>query len=168
MLTRLARQHGSLSLLPCSLIFQIASTSPKANPCHKPCNDKSSLMLSRYDVDIWGPMAERVADQVPKGSNVCVQGKLNPVSWTNREGKKQTKWKVCCATMPTLLRQVEGSTAYVAYCSTYKASTELLLTPTALVNRLLSGVICWLLHQNPQSQNQTPIFTLSCRSLQLR
>ena len=73
-----------------------------------------SLVLSRYDVDIWGPMAERVAEQVPKGSNVCVQGKLNPASWTDREGKKQTKWKVCCATMPTLLRQVERSTAYVA------------------------------------------------------
>ena len=98
-------------------------------------------MLPRYDVDIWGPMAERVAEQVPKGSHVCVQGKLNPASWTNREGKKQTKWKVCCATMPTLLRQVEGSTACVAYCSTYKASTELLLTPMAPVNILLSGVI---------------------------
>lgn len=47
-----------------------------------------------YDVDIWGPMAERVAEQVPKGSNVCVQGKLNPASWTDREGKKQTKWKI--------------------------------------------------------------------------
>ncbi len=110
-------------------------------------------------------MAERVAEQVPKGTSVCVQGKLTDASWTNREGKKQTKFKVCCATMPTLLRQ---STAYVAYCSTSKASTELLLTPTALVNKLLPGVICWLLHQNPQSQKSTPIFTLSCRSLQLR
>ena len=154
MLTGLARQHGSLSLLLCLLNFGIASTSPKANPCHKPCNEILSLVLSRYDVDIWGPMAERVAEQVPKGSNVCVQGKLNPASWTDREGKKQTKWKVCCATMPTLLRQVERSTAYVACCSTYKALTELWLTPTAPVSRHLACVICWLLHQNPQSQKQ--------------
>jgi len=80
-------------------------------------------------------MAERVAEQVPKGSSVCVQGKLNDASWTNREGKKQTKFKVCWATMPTLLRQVERSNAYVAYCSLYKALRELLLTLTALVNR---------------------------------
>lgn len=57
-------------------------------------------------MDIWGPMAERVAEQVPKGSNICVQGKLNPSSWVNREGVKQTKWKVlhmhiCYATMLT-------------------------------------------------------------------
>ncbi len=62
-----------------------------------------TLLLYRYDVDIWGPMAERVAEQVPKGSHICVQGRLNPVTWTNREGVKQTKWKVCnVAVLPNL------------------------------------------------------------------
>ena len=51
-------------------------------------------LIYRYDVDIWGPMAERIAEQVPKGSWICVQGKLNPATWTNREGVKQTKFKV--------------------------------------------------------------------------
>lgn len=50
--------------------------------------------MSRYDIELWGPMAERIAEQVPKGSRVCVQGKLNPSSWTNREGIKQTKLRV--------------------------------------------------------------------------
>lgn len=50
--------------------------------------------MSRYDIELWGPMAERIAEQVPKGSRVCIQGKLNPSSWTNREGIKQTKLRV--------------------------------------------------------------------------
>ena len=50
------------------------------------------VAVNRYDIDIWGPMAERIAEQVPKGSSVCVQGKLTPRVWTNREtGKQQTK-----------------------------------------------------------------------------
>ncbi|KAL3159683.1 hypothetical protein ABBQ38_010089 [Trebouxia sp. C0009 RCD-2024] len=47
-----------------------------------------------YDVDIWGPMAERIGEQVPKGSSICVQGKLTPRVWTNKEGKQQTKFRV--------------------------------------------------------------------------
>lgn len=39
-------------------------------------------------------MAERIAEQVPKGSHVCIQGRLSPATWTNREGKQQTKFKV--------------------------------------------------------------------------
>ena len=39
-------------------------------------------------------MAERIAEQVPKGSQVCVQGRLSPATWTNREGKLQTKFRV--------------------------------------------------------------------------
>ena len=39
-------------------------------------------------------MAERIAEQVPRGSQICVQGKLSPATWTNREGKQQTKFKV--------------------------------------------------------------------------
>lgn len=39
-------------------------------------------------------MAERIAEQVPKGSRICVQGKLSPASWTNREGVKQTRLRV--------------------------------------------------------------------------
>ena len=51
-------------------------------------------MLYRYDVDIWGPMAERVAEQVYKGAKVCVQGRLNPTVWVNQAGIKQTRLKV--------------------------------------------------------------------------
>lgn len=51
-------------------------------------------LTCRHDIEIWGPMAERIAEQVPKGSRICVQGKLNPATWTNREGVKQTKLKV--------------------------------------------------------------------------
>lgn len=57
--------------------------------------DSKVLWLTyRHDIEIWGPMAERIAEQVPKGSKICVQGKLNPATWTNREGVKQTKLKV--------------------------------------------------------------------------
>ena len=38
-------------------------------------------------------MAERIAAQVPKGSQICIQGKLNPSTWVNREGVKQTKFQ---------------------------------------------------------------------------
>lgn len=52
------------------------------------------VAVNRYDVDIWGPMAERIGEQVPKGSSICVQGKLTPRVWTNKEGKQQTKFRV--------------------------------------------------------------------------
>lgn len=52
------------------------------------------VAVDRYDVDIWGPMAERIGEQVPKGSSICVQGKLTPRVWTNKEGKQQTKFRV--------------------------------------------------------------------------
>lgn len=47
-----------------------------------------------YEVQIWGPMAERIAEQVRKGSRICIQGKLSPSTWTNREGVKQTKIRI--------------------------------------------------------------------------
>ena len=41
-------------------------------------------------------MAQRIAAQVPKGSQICIQGKLNPSTWVNREGVKQTKFQASC------------------------------------------------------------------------
>ena len=58
------------------------------------CNDETLWPTCRHDIDIWGPMAERIAEQVPKGSRICVQGKLSPTSWTNKEGVKQTRLRV--------------------------------------------------------------------------
>ena len=65
-------------------------------------------------------MAERISEQVPKGSRVCIQGKLNPSSWVNREGVKQTRLRVlsfasglvchsCAVTITACTLQLESS-----------------------------------------------------------
>jgi single-strand DNA-binding protein len=47
---------------------------------------------SWFDVEIWGPLAERAAEQVRKGSQICVQGRLRQDEWQDQmTGKKRYK-----------------------------------------------------------------------------
>ncbi len=46
------------------------------------------------DVTAWGPLAERSADRLGKGSPVLVQGRLRSRSWESDTGQKRTAVEV--------------------------------------------------------------------------
>lgn len=46
------------------------------------------------DVDAWEKQGEFVSKYVKKGSSIAVTGKLKMDEWTDKEGKKQTKFVI--------------------------------------------------------------------------
>lgn len=55
-----------------------------------PINDK----VLYIDVDAWDKQAEFVGKYVKKGSLLAISGKLKMDEWTDKEGKKQTKYVI--------------------------------------------------------------------------
>ena len=55
-----------------------------------PINDK----VLYIDVDAWDKQAEFVGKYVKKGSLLAISGKLKMDEWTDKEGKKQTKYGI--------------------------------------------------------------------------
>lgn len=57
-------------------------------------NDPISDKVLYIDVDTWDKQAEFVSKYVKKGSLLGIAGKLKMDEWTDKEGKKQTKYAI--------------------------------------------------------------------------
>lgn len=57
-------------------------------------NDPISDKVLYIDVDTWDKQAEFVNKYVKKGSLLGIAGKLKMDEWTDKEGKKQTKYAI--------------------------------------------------------------------------
>mmetsp|Transcript_32877 Transcript_32877/g.77977 ORF Transcript_32877/g.77977 Transcript_32877/m.77977 type:complete len:314 (+) Transcript_32877:93-1034(+) len=54
------------------------------------------------NLEIWGPLAERVAAQIPKGTKVAIQGQLRISKWTDSSGKLRTSTSVAVNQLKTV------------------------------------------------------------------
>ena len=59
-----------------------------------PSSDQGVVLALRFDIEIWGPLADVAAGELAKGDMVQVLGRLRSNEWANREGVKQKSMKV--------------------------------------------------------------------------
>lgn len=57
------------------------------NESFKDKNGEWQQQTEWHDVTVWGPRAERVSQQLHKGSLVYIEGKITHRKWQDREGK---------------------------------------------------------------------------------
>ena len=50
----------------------------------------------RVDIEAWGSLAESASQQLGKGAQVAVQGRLKQDKWTDKSGQTRTRLKVRC------------------------------------------------------------------------
>ncbi|MFP4114847.1 MAG: single-stranded DNA-binding protein [Spirochaetota bacterium] len=50
--------------------------------------------VSYFDVETWSKLAERCGDELKKGRNVRVVGRLRQDRWTDKEGNPRSKVKI--------------------------------------------------------------------------
>ena len=53
------------------------------------------MRVCRVDVEAWGSLAESASQQLSKGSQVAVQGRLRQDKWADQSGQTRTRLKVC-------------------------------------------------------------------------
>lgn len=66
-------------------------------------------------VEVWGPLAERVEQELQKGERLAVQGRLRVDSWQDKTtGAKRTAYKVVASSISRVRRTGAGMPASVA------------------------------------------------------
>jgi single-strand DNA-binding protein len=58
-----------------------------------------------HDVTAWGPLAERVAQQLHKGSMVYIEGKITHRKWQDREGRDRYSTDIVAGVIRNLDRR---------------------------------------------------------------
>jgi len=58
-----------------------------------------------HDVTAWGPLAERVAQQLHKGSLIYLEGKITHRKWQDREGRDRYSTDIVAALIRNLDRR---------------------------------------------------------------
>ncbi len=61
-----------------------------------------------FNVVVWRELAERISQQVTKGKQVYVEGRLQQRSWDDNQGVKQTRLEVVANTVLLLGRNESG------------------------------------------------------------
>jgi single-strand DNA-binding protein len=61
-----------------------------------------------HKVVLFNKIAEKMASQIQKGSEVFVQGKLTVNEWTNKEGKKQKDVSIVAFIVRVIEKQLSG------------------------------------------------------------
>lgn len=56
--------------------------------------DEWEEQTSFVDVTVWGEYGENVAESIPKGCRVIVNGRIEQQSWETKDGEKRSKIQV--------------------------------------------------------------------------
>ncbi|HLF63736.1 MAG TPA: single-stranded DNA-binding protein [Saprospiraceae bacterium] len=65
-----------------------------------------------HDITAWGVLAERVAQQIHKGSLVYIEGKITHRKWQDREGRDRFSTDIIANVMRSLDKREGPKTAY--------------------------------------------------------
>ena len=67
------------------------------------------------NVVTWGPLAERLGDQLKKGTAVLVEGRLTSNTWETEDGQKRTSIEITGDSVQVLDRRSSGGEGTPAY-----------------------------------------------------
>ena len=77
----------------------VANVSIATNEYKKNSDGTKTELTEWHNVVIFGVMAEKVAEQLSKGSFLTVEGKIQTKKWENNEGKTMYKTEIVAKTL---------------------------------------------------------------------
>lgn len=83
------------SMQPSLTTVDVAGSMP--SPLFNPelrCVSKRLMRVCRVDVEAWGSLAESASQQLSKGTQVAIQGRLRQDKWADQSGQTRTRLKV--------------------------------------------------------------------------
>ena len=84
----------------------------------------SDATPTRYDVVVWGPMAENAAETLAKGSRVVVSGSLITEQWATEDGERRYSTKLQADTIGASLRYAVAALSKPAQRQSNEGSEE--------------------------------------------
>lgn len=76
--------------------FKVGKMTAAVNRWIKNANGEETTEVSYFDIEMYGVMAEKLADKCKKGVGVRVVGRLKTERWKNETGKILSKVVVVC------------------------------------------------------------------------
>jgi single-strand DNA-binding protein len=80
----------------------VARFSVATNEFWRDKNGQLQKQTEWHDVTAWGPLAERAAQQLHKGSMVYIEGKITHRKWQDREGRDRYSTDIVAAVIRSL------------------------------------------------------------------
>ena len=81
------------------------------NRNYKGKNDEWKEETEWFRVVVWGPLAERIAQRIHKGSKVYVEGRLQTRTWEDKDGQKRSTTELVAQTVTPLDPRPRGDAA---------------------------------------------------------